>query len=171
MRRDPVTGKRPAIMVSGNFRDAYNIFACISANPQKVTPIAYHIERNNGSAVSFVTFICNMIRHRWLVHDEILIMDNAAVHTGKEAKMVKDLLWETCIDGKPLHILVVYLPPRCPELNPIEKIFHVLSRRVRSFRHEKTTEASTVLKTATDVMNSFSYEFIKKTINSCHYKF
>ena len=98
-------------------------------------------------------------------------MKNTAVHAGKEAKMVKDLLWETVIDGKPLHILVVYLPPRCPELNPIEKIFHVLSRRVRSFRHEKTTEASAVLKTATDVMNSFSYELIKKTINSCHYKF
>ena len=61
VRRDPVTGKRPAIMVSGNFCNAYNIFACISANPKKITPIAYHIERNNGSAVSFVTFICNMI--------------------------------------------------------------------------------------------------------------
>ena len=94
-------------------------------------------------------------------------MDNAAVHTGKEAKIVNDLLWDTIIDGKPLKILVVYLPPRCPELNPIEKIFHILSKRVRQFQEEQTTDAAAVLENATSVMNDFSYELIKKSINSC----
>ena len=171
VRKDPVTGKRPAIYVSGDFRECFNIFACISANPNKSTPIAYHIEKNNGTAVSFVKFICAMIQNRWLQHNEVLIMDNAAVHTGKEAKMVNDLLWSTVVDGVPLKILVVYLPPRCPELNPIEKIFHVLSKRVCTFRQDKTTEASAVLQTATEIMNGFSYKLIKKTIISCSYHF
>ena len=35
----------PAIYVSGDFRERFNIFACISANPNKSTPIAYHIEK------------------------------------------------------------------------------------------------------------------------------
>lgn len=47
VRNDPLTGKRPAIFVSGNFCDTFNIFVCISVNPVKKTPIAYHIERNN----------------------------------------------------------------------------------------------------------------------------
>ena len=60
-------------------------------------------------------------------------MDNVAVHTGKEAKMVNGLMWSTVVDGVPLKTLVVYLPPRCQELNPIEKIFHILSKRVCTF--------------------------------------
>ena len=100
VRRDPLTGKIPAIYVSGNFCNAHNIFACISASEHQKTPITYHIERNNGTAVTFVKFICNMIKNRWLVHNEVLIMDNAAIHTGKEAKIVNDLLWDTVIDVK-----------------------------------------------------------------------
>ena len=65
-----------------------------------------------------------MIKNRWLWHDEILVMDNAAVHTGKEAQMVNDLLWDTVVDDRPLKLLVVYLPPRCPELNPIDFFLH-----------------------------------------------
>ena len=163
IRRDPLTGKIPAIYVSGNFRDAHNIFACISASEQKRNkPIAYQIERKNGTAKSFLDFICNMIATRWLRHDEVLIMDNAAIHVGKEARVVKDLLWETVIDGRPLRILVVYLPPRCPELNPIEKIFHILSKRVQRFKETETTEHAEILKVVTNVMDNLSYELIKK---------
>lgn len=133
VRKDLLTGKTPATYVSGDFRECYKIFAAISGSPTKATPIAYHIETNNGTAICFVSFTCNMIRTRCLHHNEILIMDNAAVHTGKETHMVRNLLWDTIIDNKPLNILVVYLPPRCPELNPIEKMFHILSKRVRRF--------------------------------------
>ena len=35
VRIDPLIGKIPAIYVSGNFRDAHNIFACISASEHK----------------------------------------------------------------------------------------------------------------------------------------
>lgn len=112
-----------------------------------------------------------MINNRWLVHDEFLIINNAAVHTGKDSKIVNDLLWDTVIDGKPLKILVVYLPLRCLELNPIKKIFYILSKRVRQFWEDQTTDAAAVLQNATSVMNDFSFELIEKTINSCSYYF
>jgi hypothetical protein len=57
------------------------------------------------------------------MHDKILVMDNAAIHTGAEAEIVEDLLWYMVVDGRPLNVLVVYLPARAPELNPIELIF------------------------------------------------
>ena len=170
IRRDPLTGKIPAIYVSGNFRDAHNIFACISASEQKRNkPIAYQIERRNGTAKRFLDFICNMIATQWLRHDKVLIMDNAAIHVGKESRVVKDLLWETVIDGIPLRILVVYLPPRCPELNPIEKIFHILSKRVQRFKETETTEHAEILKVVTNIMDNLCFELIKITICSCNY--
>ena len=140
VRRNPVFGYMPAIMVSGDFREAFNIFACITANPNKQNPIAYNIQKDNGSAVSFVAFIKQMIYSGWLGHNEVLVMDNAAIHSGGEAEIVKGLLWETMVNGAPLRILVVYLPTRSPELNPIELIFHILSRRVCSYHYCNNTK-------------------------------
>jgi hypothetical protein len=68
------------------------------------------IGKENGSAASFVTFIEYLIATRFFVHGEILVMDNAAIHTGAEAGIIEDLLWEFILDGEPLHVLVVYLP-------------------------------------------------------------
>jgi transposase len=52
-------------------------------------------------------------------------MDNASIHTGQEADIAEDLLWEAS------QVLVVFLPTRSPELTPIELVFHILSRRIR----------------------------------------
>jgi transposase len=71
----------------------------------------------NGNTTSFVAFIEYLI----------LVMDNAAIHTAVEAEIVKDLLWDMAVDGRPLNMLVVYLPAPAPELNPIELVFHSLA--------------------------------------------
>jgi hypothetical protein len=130
----PLTGRVPAIPVSGDFREAYNLFAIISTNPDKPYPINYMIGRENDNAASFLAFIEYLIRTRFFLNGEILVMDNAAIHTGAEAEIVEDLLWDMVVDGPPLNVLMVYLPARAPELNPIKLVFHTLARRIRSFR-------------------------------------
>merc|ERR1712087_749357 len=109
VRADPLTGKVPFIAVPGDFRDAYNLFCCISSNPDKPIPCAYKFYKNNGTAESFLEFVKLMIEYGFLRHNEVLIMDNARIHSGGVAKNIEDLLWETEIDGKPLHIFVVWL--------------------------------------------------------------
>jgi hypothetical protein len=52
----------------------------------------------NGNAASFMSFCNLMVNTGWLVHDEILIMDNAAVHTGSEARDV-DRSWAGSIQS------------------------------------------------------------------------
>jgi hypothetical protein len=115
----PLTGQVPAIPVSGDFRDAYNLFSIILANLDLPYLIDYMIGRDNGNAASFVAFIEYLISTSFFFHYEILVMDNAAIQTGAEAESVEDLLWDMVVDGWPLHVLVVYLPARAPELNPI----------------------------------------------------
>ena len=105
VRRDPLSGYTPHIRVSGDFREAYNIFACISADTTKPRPIFYNIRKDNGSALSFMEFVSDMIISRYLKHNDIVVMDNAAIHSGKEAQPLADLLWDFEIDGRPLHIL------------------------------------------------------------------
>jgi hypothetical protein len=134
VRACPLTGRVTAIPVSGEFREAYNLFAIISTNPDKPYTIDYMIGRENGNAASFVAFIEYLIGTRFFLHNKILVMDNAAIHTGAEAKIAEDLLWDMVVKRRPLNVLVVYLPARTPELNPIGLVFHILARRIRSFR-------------------------------------
>jgi hypothetical protein len=110
IRACPLTGRVPAIPVSGDLREAYSLFAIILTNPDKPYPIDYMIGRENGNAASFFAFIEYLIGTRLFLHGGILVMDNAAIHTGAEADIVEDLLWDMVVDGRPLNVLVVYLP-------------------------------------------------------------
>jgi hypothetical protein len=90
--------------------ESFSDVAIILTNPDKPYPIEYMIGRENGNAASFEAFIEYLIGTRFFLHSKILVMDNAAIHTGAEAEIVEDLLWDMVVDGRPLNVLVVYLP-------------------------------------------------------------
>jgi hypothetical protein len=132
-RANPLTGYVNFILVTGEFRESYNIFAIISGNPVKPRPVQYQIDQENGTAETFMCFIQALIISSFFHHEEILVMDNVRIHTGGVADSVETLLWETLIDGRPLHVLVVYLPTHPPELNPIEFAFLILTAHIWCF--------------------------------------
>jgi transposase len=166
----PLTGRVPAIPVRGDFREAYNLFAIISTNPHKPYPVDYMIGRENGNAASFVALIEYLIGTRFFAHDEILVMDNAAIHTGAEAVIVVDLLWDIIVNGEPLHVLVVYLPARAPELNPIELVFHIMARRIHSFQYRMAGPCdAAVVRQMARVLNEITLETIIKCSIHCGY--
>jgi hypothetical protein len=169
-RADPLTGYIDFIPVTGDFRQSYNIFAVISGNPTKPRPIEYRIDQENGSSSTFLLFITALIVSGFFKHEEILVMDNARIHTGGEASGVEALLWETPIDGRPLHVLVVYLPTRSPELNPIEFVFHILTARIRSFRYRTAGPCDEVVKQkAKRVFDDMDYALILRIYIHCGY--
>jgi transposase len=170
VRKDPLTGRLPAIHVSGDFRKAYNIMAVISANPEKEYPIDYTIGEENGTSEAFVGFITYLIAKRFLRHNEFVVMDNASIHYQACATVVEDVLWDTVVDGLPLHILVIQLPTRSPELNPIELVFHILAMRIRSFRYRAAGPVDkAVLYKASQVMDDMTYELIIRCCAHCGY--
>jgi transposase len=125
-------GKLLCIHVSGNFRQAYIVMAIISPNPDKPYPIDYTIAEENGTSDAFVGFLMYLAARRFLRHNEFVVM-NAAIHSQGNVTVVKDMLWETIIDGCPLHILVISLSTCSPELNPIKLVFHILAVWIHSF--------------------------------------
>jgi hypothetical protein len=114
------------IPVSGDFCKTYNLLAIISANPAKEKHIAYHVGKENGDSVAFYIFVCSLITIGFFLQHVVLVMDNATIHTGGASENIEELLWNTVIDGHPLHVLVIYLPTCSLELNPIKLIFHIL---------------------------------------------
>jgi DDE superfamily endonuclease len=169
VRACPLTGRIDSIQVSGDFREAYSIIALISADPSKPKPVVYTIGKKNGDANSFLLFIELLISSGYLRHKDVLIMDNASIHTGGPARIVENLLWNHLKDGLPLRILVVYLPTRSPELNPIELIFHILARRSRDWRLYRNFAGRAIVSNASKVMDEMSYELIRRCCVHCSY--
>ena len=171
LRCCPISGRMDYIAVSGDFRETYNLIACISGNPLKQKPVVYTMGKENGTAAAFVAFCERMVVSGWLRHDKIIVMDNAAIHTGGVAAHLERFLWESVVDGRPLHILVVYLPTRSPELNPIELVFHIFARRVirQRLRHNFGAVDRAIIRFGTQVLDEISYETILKCYQHCGY--
>lgn len=164
VRADPCTGYIPCIFVNGDFREAYNLITIISASPRKASPVAYTIGKENGNAAAFLlAFIEYLLSISWFERGDVLIMDNASIHTGQEADIVEDLLWET------MQVLVVFLPTRSPELNPIELIFHILSRRMYRYRQMVGACDQAVLNLSCQVLDDMSFELITRCCRHCGY--
>jgi hypothetical protein len=70
------------IPVSGDFWQAYNRMVIISVNPAKPKNVAYHVPSKNGNSVAFLVFIMELIVIGFVLHHEVLIMDNARIRTG-----------------------------------------------------------------------------------------
>jgi transposase len=123
----------------------------------------------------FYVFICSLITVGYFLHNKVLVMDNATIHTGGGAENIRELLWNTVIsgrgiNGRALNILVIYLPTCSPELNPIELIFHILARRIRSFRYRLAGPSDeAVVRNTKRVLDEMSYKLILKCYDHCGY--
>ena len=169
-RVDPTTGYLDGIPVSGNFRDANNIICCISGNYRKQQHVFYAIRKANTTSAVFMDFVETMVAAKFLIHDEILVMDNAAIHVGGEAQILEDYLWTTIVDGRPLNVFVLYLPPRAPELNPIELVFNILVQRLKGMHHRNVDGVSKkVLDRVEFIFKSMSFETILNCFYHCGY--
>ena len=169
-RADPLTGILDGIQVDGNFCDAKSIIACISPNPNKDRHIFFTISRETNNAYVFMAFVEMMVIQGFLRHQEVLVMDNAPIHTGGAAASIDDFLWNQVVDGQPLRILVLYLPTRSPELNPIELIFHILSRRMKSFHYRTNGPIDeTVDQRVERVLDDITRETIVNCCRHCGY--
>ena len=131
VRADPLNGRVREILVDGSFQEAYTLKK-IRANPNKNTPIHYHITQDNGTAAAFIAYVEKMIADKWFEPYDVLIMENAAIHTRREASIIEDLLWNQC------RVIVVPLPAHAPERNLIELVFHILAKRLRSNKYRVT---------------------------------
>ena len=124
---NPLTGQIDCIPVSGDFRESYNLIAAITCDKTNGSSMQYTMGKANGTAEAFMLFINRLLINGWLKHGDVLCLDNARIHSGGEASILEDYVWNYVRDESPMHIYVAWLPTRAPELNPIEFIFHILS--------------------------------------------
>ena len=134
-RVDPLSGSLPCIPVDGDFREAHNLMPCVLVNHRKSEHIIYTLTKEKGTSSYFEEFVRLMVESGFLTHGEVLIMDNATIHSQGNAQGCANYLWNTKVDSKPLNMLVIYLPTKALELNLIKLIFHILVLRLKSYHY------------------------------------
>mmetsp|Transcript_1907 Transcript_1907/g.3767 ORF Transcript_1907/g.3767 Transcript_1907/m.3767 type:complete len:377 (-) Transcript_1907:1828-2958(-) len=165
VRKDPRNGSHPSIPVPGNFRDSYSMFASTSAWPDASHAVEAIWIEDNGDSFSTMFFFSYLLSVGHFRRGDIAVLDRWSGHFQGEASILEDFLWDAPgPDGAPMNILLVLLPARCPELNPIELVFHIIKERMRWGPYSVG-----ILESALRATYSIDTEIIYKTMIHCGY--
>ena len=154
-RRDIVSGLVPVTLTDPDWRNTYSIIGIVGID-KRVTPMKYRITKATVDAALFSLEIEDALRTRFLRPGDVLVLDNAANHTGKGNTVLEDWLWNYH------RVCVLFLPARTPEWNPIELIWNILEERLKHQNWEYVEGSDRVVKAAASVMDNFTHEDVKK---------
>ena len=109
----------------------------------------------------FCVFILNAISSQFLLPGDILVLDNASIHRGKDSigilKRILDIF----------QISIWYLPTYSPELNPCELVFGYVKNRLRTKRRRRELDVD--LEIAFRLADN--REMMRKFYNKCIHSF
>ena len=147
----------------------YLLCFCIRHNCH-FSPFSFKTGEENHDSHSVWQYLSDAISIGWLQPYDILVCDNAAIHEAGCNHNLGDYLWITAgLDGLPLNILLLPLPTRSPELNPIELLWNTLRQRLRGYRSGLDGRHG-VVRAACAIMDGFDFELVERTFRHCGYK-
>ena len=111
-------------MAPSDFRNTYSIIGFCGID-RRAMAVRYRIHDNINNAEQFGLEIEAAIATGFLLAGDVLVLDNAAIHTGRENRVLPAWLWER------FGVFVLFLPARTPEWNPMEQVWHLLVRRLK----------------------------------------
>lgn len=91
-------------------------------------PFVVDLRWQSNNQWDFLNFLCVCIEDGHLCPGDVLVLDNASVHVGKETQELALQLLES--NG----IQLLYLPTYSPELNPCELVFGLVKNLLRNFQ-------------------------------------
>ena len=171
VRCSPLDGSVPYVDMGFDIRNVYNLMAAVkldNENPvDSAKNIGYQVGQFRGDSTVFNYFIVQLVATGFLKSGHVLICDNASIHKTSENRNLAEVLWEE------KRILMLHLPPYCPELNPIELIFQLLGHclrhsNIRHMSHQMKSE-DFFLSACVEVLHSITYVDIMKNYKKCGY--
>jgi transposase len=152
-RRDVLTGLVPRTMTDPDLRNTYSIIG-ICGISRRSSPVRYRITDTTVDADLFSLEIESAIAHRYLQAGDVLVLDNAANHTGKDNTVLEEWLWTEHM------VLVLFLPARAPEWNPIELMWNCMVQRLKYFDIFQLTGSHKVVKAAASILDQITHDEI-----------
>jgi transposase len=120
------TGEDKVINTTGS-RTRLNIIGAIRLGHLAETTTAQYMTINGESIIDFLEKVREKYQTSGAIH---LIVDGASYHRSSEVKE----------KAKTLNIVLHYLPPYSPNLNPIERLWKVMNEHARNNRYFATAK-------------------------------
>ncbi|KAL7502194.1 hypothetical protein ACHAXN_000223, partial [Cyclotella atomus] len=125
-RRCVLTGDVPAIIAPSDFRNAYSVYGMCGIDES--TPALYwRIHTSYNDSVEFSYDVERACCLGYLRAGDVLVLDNAAIHTGKSNKYLDDFVWTN------FGVFILFLPTRTPEWNPQELVWQVMVKGMQHY--------------------------------------
>jgi transposase len=115
-------GKQPLIVQKQRKRERKTIFGCVEPS----TGIVLASAEDKGNTITFFKFLIKVIKH-YEGQKVIMVVDNVRYHHAKRLKPILE---------KYKHKMeLVYLPAYSPDLNPIERIWWYMRKKITHNRY------------------------------------
>ena len=158
-RRHPIEGYVPEVIVTPDFRNRYHLTGFCSINPQTTDSAVWcSLHEVINDAEQFAIELEYAIHDRFLRGGDVLVLDNATVHTGGINSVLEDYMWEQ------YGIFVLFLPARAPEWNPQEQVWNLLERKLKqlSLRVCRAAGKHATAHAAIDILESVTYDEVRQ---------
>ena len=164
VRRNPITGEIPDIMTDSDFRNTHSITGFCSID-ERTNPIWYRIHKSNNNADQFRSDVEAAVATGFLLPEDVLVLDNAAYHTGKGNDILARWLWNK------FGVFVMFLPARTPEWNPIELLWNTLVQRLNKKNLSQLREtygSDCAAHAAKEVLDGMTHQEVAKYYRRCY---
>ncbi len=104
----------------------------------------------------FALEVKEAIASRFLHAGDVLVMENAANHTGKENTVLEDWLWEEH------SIFALFLPARMPEWNAIELMWNCLMEQLKHYNWDHLSVLYWVIHAAICVLDCIAHNEVER---------
>jgi len=120
-------GKQPRIDQKQRKRERKTLFGCIEPE----TGIVVTAKADKGNTVTFFGFLLQVVR---MYHERkvIMVLDNVPYHHAVRLKPI--------LERYKHRIELVYLPPYSPDLNPIERVWWYMRKKITHNRYVLSME-------------------------------
>jgi hypothetical protein len=113
------------MVTPSDFRNTYAVYGMCGID-RSTDALYWRIHDGPNDSTEFAYDIEQACIKGYLRADDVLVLDNAAIHNGKDNKYLEDFVWNT------FRVFILFLPTRAPEWNPQELVWHVMVRKMQS---------------------------------------
>ncbi len=124
VRRHPMTGEIPPMGTTPDFTNTYSLTGFCGID-RRATPVFCKLHEDANDASEFSESVELACAAGFFNNGDVLVLDNAAIHYGGENSVLEEWLWDHC------GVFLLFLPPRSPELNPIELVWNTMVQRLK----------------------------------------
>lgn len=136
-------GKQPKVIQKQRKRERRTLFGCVEPSTGKVVT---NIEER-GNTVSFFKFLVKVCR-QYPDQKVVMVVDNVRYHHAKRLKPI--------LEKYKSKLELVYLPAYSPDLNPIERIWWYMRKKISHNRYLETMDIR--IEKFNELMKIFEFE-------------